>query len=97
MVKMYFTPTEVNTFFLKKSFFNKLKIYPLEDFRQGVSSLGPLTAHTGFSQGPKGFEFASFLQRACELITETTIAHWHYDRNTQRVAAGGEQTLSHPL
>ena len=75
MVKMYFTPTKVNTFFLI-FFFKKLKIYPLEDFRQGVSSLGPLTAHTGVLHGaPKALSLQAPLQRACELITETTTAH----------------------
>ena len=63
MVKMYFTPTKVNTFFFKKNLFlKKLKIYNWEDFRQGVSSLGPLTAHLihwSSPRGPRGSEFAS--------------------------------------
>lgn len=62
MVKMYFTTIKVNNFFLKNLFFGKLKIYNLEDFRQGVSSLDPLTAHQihwSSPRGPRGFEFAS--------------------------------------
>lgn len=71
MVKMYFTTIKVNNFFLKNLFFGKLKIYNLEkniyiynleDFRQGVSSLDPLTVHQihwSSPRGPRGFEFAS--------------------------------------